>query len=155
MSMQSKAKTVKEYLAELPDDRRESLTTVRDVILQNLPPGYEETMNWGMITYQIPPETYPNTYNKQPLMYAALASQKNHMAVYLTSIYSDVETKETFVREYKATGKKLDMGKSCVRFKKLESLPLELIGKAISSMNVQQMIEMMERVHKNAGKKKC
>jgi uncharacterized protein YdhG (YjbR/CyaY superfamily) len=153
--MQSKAKTVKEYLAELPDDRRESLTTVRDVILQNLPPGYEETMNWGMITYQIPPETYPNTYNKQPLMYAALASQKNHMAVYLTSIYSDVETKETFVREYKATGKKLDMGKSCVRFKKLESLPLELIGKAISSMNVQQMIEMMERVHKNAGKKKC
>ena len=155
MSMQSKAKTVKEYLAELPDDRRESLTTVRDVILQNLPPGYEETMNWGMITYQIPPETYPNTYNKQPLMYAALASQKNHMAVYLTSIYSDVETKETFVREYKATGKKLDMGKSCVRFKKLESLPLELIGKAISSMNVQQMIEMMERVHKNKGKKKC
>ena len=153
--MQSKAKTVKEYLAELPDDRRESLTTVRDVILQNLPPGYEETMNWGMITYQIPPETYPNTYNKQPLMYAALASQKNHMAVYLTSIYSDVETKETFVREYKATGKKLDMGKSCVRFKKLESLPLELIGKAISSMNVQQMIEMMERVHKNKGKKKC
>ena len=153
--MQSTAKTVKEYLAELPDDRRESLTTVRDVILQNLPPGYEETMNWGMITYQIPPETYPNTYNKQPLMYAALASQKNHMAVYLTSIYSDVETKETFVREYKATGKKLDMGKSCVRFKKLESLPLELIGKAISSMNVQQMIEMMERVHKNAGKKKC
>ena len=88
-------------------------------------------------------------------MYAALASQKNHMAVYLTSIYSDVETKETFVREYKATGKKLDMGKSCVRFKKLESLPLELIGKAISSMNVQQMIEMMERVHKNKGKKKC
>ena len=153
--MQSKAKTVKEYFSELPDGRRESLIKVRDVILQNLPKGYEETMNWGMITYQIPLKTYPSTYNKQPLMYAALASQKNHMAVYLTSIYSDEETKETFVREYKATGKKLDMGKSCVRFKKLENLPLELIGKAIASMNVQQMIEMMERVHKNKGKKKC
>jgi hypothetical protein len=84
--MRSNAASVEEYVSALPDDRRVTIERVRDVILENLPKGYEEAMNWGMITYQVPLETYPDTYNGQPLMYAALASQKNHMAVYLTAI---------------------------------------------------------------------
>ena len=83
--MRSEAKTVDGYLAELPRDRREAISAVWRVIVENLPDGYEEAMNWGMITYQVPLSTYPETYNKQPLMYAALASQKNHMAVYLSA----------------------------------------------------------------------
>ena len=95
--MQSNAATVDQYLAELPEDRREVIQKVRQVIRQNLPKGYEEVMNWGMITYQVPLEVYPDTYNKQPLMYAALASQKNHMAVYLSAIYLDESERNTFL----------------------------------------------------------
>ena len=94
--MRSNATTVKQYLRELPADRRSAIQTVRQVILDNLPDGYEEAMNWGMITYQVSLETCPDTTNGQPLMYAALASQKHHMAVYLTGIYMDDAVKETF-----------------------------------------------------------
>ncbi len=87
-NMKSNATTIDEYLSTLPPERAEQIATVREVILQNLPEGYEESMNWGMICYQVPLTTYPDTYNKQPLMYAALASQKNHMAVYLSGIYT-------------------------------------------------------------------
>jgi uncharacterized protein YdhG (YjbR/CyaY superfamily) len=138
--MQSKAKTVQAYLDELPEDRRESLEAVRQVILENLPDGYEEAMNWGMISYQIPLETYPDTYNGQPLMYAALASQKRHMAVYLTGIYSSDTDREAFENAYRSTGKRFDVGKSCVRFRKLDDLPLDLIGQVISAVSVEQMI---------------
>ena len=98
---------------------------VREVILKHLPVGYEEAINWGMITYQVPLETYPDTYNKKPLMYAALASQKHHMAIYLTGIYMDPDSKQSFEDTYRATGKRYDVGKSCVRFRKLDDLPLE------------------------------
>jgi len=94
--MQSETTSVDQYLADLPDDRQEAIREVRQAILENLPAGYEEAMNWGMITYQVPLETHPDTYNKKPLMYAALASQRNHMAVYLSSIYTDQETATTF-----------------------------------------------------------
>ena len=93
-----------------------------------------------MITYQVPVEIYQDTYNKKPLMYAALASQKNHMALYLTSIYMDEMAKKNFEESYKLTGKRYDAGKSCVRFKKVEDLPLDLIGDTISSMNVESFI---------------
>ena len=116
------------------------------MILDNLPAGYEETMNWGMITYQVPLETYPDTYNGQPLMYAALASQKNHMAVYLMGIYIDDETQKQFETEYKSTGKHYDTGKSCVRFRKLDDLPLPLISKAIASMDVKEYISRFEQI---------
>ena len=142
--MRSDASTVDEYLAELSSDRREAIETVRQVTLKNLPAGYEEVMNWGMITYQVPLETYPDTYNKKPLMYAALASQKNHMAVYLTAIYMDDETQQAFERKYKATGKRYDVGKSCVRFKKLEDLPLELIGESVASLGVAEFVERVK-----------
>ena len=111
----SAATTVEQYLAELPDDRRDAIEEVRAAILENLPDGFVETMNWGMISYEVPLETFPDTYNKKPLMLAALASQKRHMAVYLTSVYSKPELYDWFVSEYEATGKKLDMGKSCNR----------------------------------------
>ncbi|MDH5607273.1 MAG: DUF1801 domain-containing protein, partial [Anaerolineae bacterium] len=104
--MPSSAESVQQYLDQLPPERRPQIESVREVILDNLPSGYEEVVNWGMITYQVPLETYPDTYNKKPLMYAALASQKNHMAVYLTGIYMDEHARENFEAAYKATGKR-------------------------------------------------
>ena len=142
--MQSKVETVAEYLSELPPERRAAIEAVRETILANLPEGYEEAMNWGMITYQVPLERYPDTYNQQPLMYAALASQKNHMAVYLTGIYTSDEARQEFEAAYKATGKRMNVGKSCVRFRKLEDLPLELIGQSIAAQEVEEFIAIYE-----------
>jgi len=135
---------VEEYLAELPGERREAIETVRQVILKNLPKGYEEVMNWGMITYQVPLKTYSDTYNKKPLMYAALAAQKNHMTVYLTGIYMDEKTSREFEAAYRATGKRYDVGKSCLRFKELVDIPLELIGESIASLQVSEFVERVK-----------
>ena len=143
--MRSDAATVEEYLASLPDDRRRALAEVREVVLANLPGGYEEAMNWGMITYQVPLERHPDTYNGRPLMYAALASQKRHMAVYLTGVYADEEAREAFLTRYRDTGKRLDMGKSCVRFRRLDDLPLEVVGEAIAAFDVDEFIARSER----------
>jgi uncharacterized protein YdhG (YjbR/CyaY superfamily) len=142
--MRSDAETVSAYLSKLTDERRSVVETIRQVILDHLPEGYEEALNWGMITYQVPLETYPDTYNKKPLMYAAIASQKNHVALYLTPIYMDDERRETFEEAYKATGKRYDAGKSCVRFRSTEDLPLDLIGETIASMEVDAFIEEMK-----------
>ena len=147
--MLSKATTVEEYLAELPDDRRVAISTVRDEIIRRLPKGYEEAMNWGMISYQVPLETCPETYNGQPLMYAALASQKNHMAVYLMGIYMSEEDRQDFEKRYKATGKRFDVGKSCVRFRKLDDLPLEVVGDAIASQDVDEFVDGYLNARKN------
>jgi len=144
--MQSNALTVAQYLAELPDARREAIAAVRQAILDNLPDGYEETMNWGMICYEVPLATCPDTYNGKPLMYAALASQKNHMAVYLTGIYMDDAERQGFEDAYRATGKRMDLGKSCVRFKKLDDLPLELVGQAIARMPVDEYVDRIGQV---------
>ena len=145
--MQSDAKTVDQYISELPPERKEAIKKVRQVILENLPEGYEEAMNWGMISYEIPLETYPDTYNKKPLMYAALASQKNHMAVYLSGIYLSEKARQDFETAYTATGKRFDVGKSCVRFRKLDDLPLKLIGKAIASVSVEELVNRTKKVH--------
>ena len=139
--MQSKANSVEQYLNNIPEDRKESLSIVREAIVKNLPTGYVEVMNWGMITYEVPLETFPDTYNGKPLMYVALASQKNHMSVYLMGCYMSPEIRKKFENAYKQSGKKFDAGKSCIRFKKEEDLPLELIGKTIGSMSVEQFIE--------------
>lgn len=140
----SDATTVDDYLAELPDDRRAAIGAVRDVILANLPDGYEEAMRWGMITYEIPLARYPDTYNGQPLQYAALASQKRYMSVYLSGIYADAREESWFADAYRATGKKLDMGKSCVRFKRLDDLPLDVIGQAIARTGVDDYLAAYE-----------
>ena len=145
--MLSKAKTVRQYLAALPEDRREALSAVRDVILANLPKGYEEGMGYGMIGYYVPHSLYPPGYHcnpDQPLPFASLASQKNHMAIYLMCIYSDPAHEAWFREAWGKSGKKLDMGKSCVRFKKLEDLPLKVIGQAVKRVPVKKYIEHYE-----------
>ena len=138
--MRSDAATVEEYLAELPEDQRVVVSSVRDVIVAHLPAGYEESMNWGMISYEVPLSICPDTYNGQPLMYAALAAQKRHYAVYLMGIYISDDTKDRFEEAYRATGKRLDVGKSCVRFRTLDDLPLELIGRAIADLPMEDYI---------------
>ncbi|MCY3540246.1 MAG: DUF1801 domain-containing protein [bacterium] len=143
--MRSDATTVDEYLAGLPSERRTALAAVRSVILDHLPDGYEEEMRWGMITYEVPLSTLADTYNGKPLMYAALASQKRHMSVYLSGVYADEEARQTFEEAYKATGKRLDMGKSCVRFRRLEDLPLDVLGDAISRYEVDRFIDIYHR----------
>ena len=140
----SEANTVGEYLADLAEDRRAALTAVGKVILENLPVGYEETMQYGMIGYVIPLERYPATYNGKALIYTGLASQKNYMSLHLMNIYSDPETERWFVKRYDASGKKLNMGKSCLRFKKLDDLPMDLIGEAIAATSVAAFIERYE-----------
>lgn len=142
--MRSDATTVEEYIAELPDERAEAIRAVREAILSNLPSGFEEAMNWGMITYQVPLETYQDTYNGKPLMYSALASQKNYMVVYLMGIYASEEARESFETAYRATGKPLDVGKSCVRFKQLDDLPLDLIGECVASETVDTFVARCE-----------
>ena len=141
----SSAKTVEQYLSDLPSDRQKALRAVRKVIRKNLPKGYVESINWGMIVYEIPLKRYPTTYNNQPLMYAALASQKNYMSVYLTNIQMDGALEKEFIEEYMASGKKLDMGKSCIRFKKIDDIPLELIGKCVSCTSVSEYIAQYEK----------
>jgi hypothetical protein len=141
---QSSAETVEEYLAELPEERRKAIAAVRQVILEHLPKGYEETMQYGMIAYVVPLERYPETYNTHPLAYVALASQKNYMSLHLTNIYGDSEAERWFVDRYKETGKRLDMGKSCVRFRKLDDLPLDLVGDAVQRTSVEQFIKIYE-----------
>lgn len=142
--MKSSAATVDEYLAELPADRREVVSRVRDEVVRNLPEGYRESVGWGMICYTIPLERYPNTYNKQPLSYAALAAQKNHYALYLTSPYMDEGQGRWLEEEFRRAGKKLDMGKSCLRFRKLDDLPLDVIGRAIASTPPDELIARYE-----------
>jgi uncharacterized protein YdhG (YjbR/CyaY superfamily) len=139
-----KAATVEEYLQDLPEDRRAAVAAVRDAVRAHLPEGYEESLNWGMISYEVPLARYPTTYNGQPLAYAALAAQKNHYALYLNGLYLDAEATARFQEEYRATGKKLDMGKSCVRFRKLEDLPLELIGRTVAAMPPSDLIARYE-----------
>ncbi len=149
--MQSKAKTVDQYLADLPDDRREALQAVRAVVLKNLPKGYEEGMQYGMIGYFVPHSVYPPGYHcdpKQPLPFAGLASQKNHMSIYLMCIYGDQQHTAWFRKAWATSGKKLDMGKSCVRFKKLEDVPLKVIGEAIRRVPAKKFIDHYESVIK-------
>ena len=146
--VQSKATTVKDYLAELPEDRRAALQAVRDVILKNLDHEFEEGMQYGMIGYYVPHSVYPPGYHcdpRQPLGFACLASQKNHMALYLMCVYGDANQRKWFEAEWKKAGKKLDMGKSCIRFKKLDDLALGVIGETIRRVTARKYIEVCER----------
>ncbi|HEV8004306.1 MAG TPA: DUF1801 domain-containing protein [Planctomycetaceae bacterium] len=146
--VQSKATTVKDYLAELPEDRRAAIQAVREVILENLDDEFEEGMQYGMIGYYVPHSVYPPGYHcdpRQPLGFACLASQKNHLALYLMCVYGDPNQRKWFEAEWKKAGKKLDMGKSCVRFKKLDDLALGVIGETIRRVSARKYIEICER----------
>lgn len=144
----SKAATVKEYLDSLPEDRRKAISAVRRVIKKNLPRGFEEGMQFGMIGYYIPLSRYPDTYNGHPIGPAGLASQKQYMSLYLMTVYGDPKMRKWFEGAFKEAGKKLDMGKSCVRFKKLEDLPLDVIGEAIARVDVDTFIAQYEKSRK-------
>ena len=146
--VRSEAATVEEYLGELSAERREAVEAVRAVALANLPEGYVEAMNWGMISWEVPLERYPNTYNRQPLMYAALASQKNYMSLYLMCVYADEDDRARFEERFRASGKRLDMGKSCVRFRRVEDLPLDLIAETIASTSVDEYIRRYEEARR-------
>ncbi|MEZ6016151.1 MAG: DUF1801 domain-containing protein [Planctomycetota bacterium] len=145
--MQSAAKTVEEYLASLPEDRRAAIEAVRKVIKKNLDKGFVEGMQYGMIGYFVPHSKYPGGYHcdpKQPLPFAHVASQKNNISVYFLGLYMDPQALERFVADWKASGKKLDMGKSCVRFKRIEDASLEAIGAAIKAMPLKAFIAQYE-----------
>ncbi len=141
--------TVADYLKTLPEDRRRALQAVRKAIKTALPAGYRETIQYGMISYVVPLKVYPAGYLGKPdvpLPFVSIASQKNHMAIYLMCVYGASETQ--FRAAYKATGKKLDMGKSCVRFKKLDDLALDVVAEAIRAMPVNRYIEQYESARK-------
>lgn len=140
----SAARTVKEYLAGLPPERADAVLAVRALILKNLPEGYEEKVNWGMLSYEIPLERYPGTYNKQPLGYAALAVQKKYCAIYLFGAYSDPAQRVALEQAFAKSGKKMDMGESCLRFQSADDLPLPALGKVIASTPPEAMIALYE-----------
>lgn len=140
----SRAATVDEYLAELPEARREVVQRVLEVVRAKLPAGYEEAMAFGMIGWGIPLERYPKTYNKQPLSYAALAAQKNHYALYLMGAYADPAQQERLEAAFREAGKTMDMGAACLRFRSIDDLPLEAVGAAIASTPPERFIELYE-----------
>ena len=143
-SVRSEATSAAEYLDELPDDRRGDLEVVRASMLAAIPSGVVETMNWGRSSYEIPLERYPDTYNGQPLLFAALANQKRQMAVYLHRIYADPLIRQDFEDKYAASGQPMDIGKSCVRLTRLERLPLDVIERAVRRMSVEEYITVYE-----------
>ena len=154
--MKSTAKTVDEYVKSLPEDRREAISAIRKVILDNLPEGYQECISYGMIGYVVPHSIYPKGYKcnpKLPLPFVNLGSQKNHMALYLMCTYGDAKTDQWFRKAWEKTGRKLDGGKAqqmgrigCIRFKRLEDVPLEVVGQLIARTPVADYIARIESV---------
>lgn len=151
------ARTVPEFLASLTPDTRKEIEAVRKVVLRNLPKGFEEVMDYGMIGYSVPLSRFPATYNGHPLCYAALAAQKNYNSIYLMNVYGDGASAKQFAEAFRKAGKKLDMGKSCVRFKSADDLSLDAIGDAIASTSVDEYIAQYEksRLQTKAGKAKA
>jgi len=149
----SKATTAAAYLAELPAERRAVISAVRDVVNAHLPKGYVEGMLYGMLAWYVPLARYPNTYNGQPIGTAGLAAQKNYYALYLMGVYGDRATEAWFRTAFAKAGKKLDMGKSCVRFKKLDDLPLDVIGETIARLPAEKLIALHDSVHGGSARK--
>jgi hypothetical protein len=148
--MQSTANTPDEYVASLPPDRKEAISKLREAILKNLPAGFEETMSYGMLGYVVPHSLYPKGYHcdpKIPLPYMNLGSQKNFIALHAMCVYGSSTLHEWFANEYPKHSKgKLDMGKACIRFKKMDDIPYELIGQLASKFTPQQWIDICEKV---------
>ncbi|WP_159471481.1 DUF1801 domain-containing protein [Dyadobacter sp. 3J3] len=154
--MQSDASTPQEYIDSLPDDRKSAVNELRKIILQNLPTGFTEVMSYGMLGYVVPHSIYPDGYHcnpSLPLPFMNVASQKNFIAIYHMGIYANPNLKEWFTNEYaKHMKTKLDMGKSCLRFKKINEIPFELVGELASKMTVQDCIGIYETQYKNKRK---
>jgi hypothetical protein len=142
--MKSQEMTVSGYIKSLPAERAKVVTQMRVLINKNLPKGYVEVMRWGMISWEVPLETYPDTYNGQPLNYIGLAAQKNNYSLYLMGPYSDPDGRKEFESAFIASGKRLDMGKACIRFKDVNALPLDLIGKNVKKYSVKRFTQQYE-----------
>jgi Domain of unknown function (DU1801) len=140
----SKAATPDAYVAELPPERAALVSRLRDLVNAHIPPGYEERMSWGMIGWEVPLSRYPGTYNKQPLVFAGLAAQKNHAALYLNCVYASAERTERLKAAWAAAGKTLDMGKSCLRFKRPEDVAEDALAEAIAAVPVDTFIAEYE-----------
>ena len=136
--------TVTSFLAQLPPDRRAEMKRVREVVRRHLPAGYEEVVTQNMLLYQVPLKRYADTYNRQPLCYAALASQKGHLTLHLMPVYGDSVQAKRLKEGFRRAGKKLDMGKACIRFQRADDLALDAIGDVVSSMPVERWIEVAE-----------
>lgn len=140
----STATTPDEYIESLPEERQTMVKAIRDEIRRNLPEGYAEGMSYGMIAWYVPLERYPDTYNGQPLGLVALASQKQYVSLYLNSVYGDRDTEAWFRERWAATGKPLNMGKSCVRFRRMEDLPLDVVGETIARADLDAYLAQYE-----------
>jgi hypothetical protein len=140
----SKAATPDAYIAELPPERAELVSRLRDLVNAHIPPGYEERMSWGMIGWEVPLSRYPDTYNRQPLVYAGLAAQKNYTALYLNCVYASAERTERLKAAWAESGRKLDMGKSCLRFKRWEDVAEDALAEAIAAVPVDTFIAEYE-----------
>ncbi|HMT75850.1 MAG TPA: DUF1801 domain-containing protein [Chitinophagaceae bacterium] len=155
--MQSKATTVEQYIAELPEDRQKAVSELRKVIKKNLPKGFKEGMGYGMMGWSVPHSLYPAGYHcnpQDPLPFMGLASQKNSINLYHMGIYANPKLLKWFQDEHaKASPKKLDMGKSCIRYKKAEDIPYRLIGELASKITPQEWIEMYESAFRSREKK--
>jgi hypothetical protein len=145
--MTSKATTVAAYLKALPADRRATLSKVRRVIKKHLPRGYREVMNWGMISYEVPLRRYMNTYNGQPLMYAALSAQKNYVSLHLVAAYGSPALARRLRAGFRAAKKRLNMGKGCLRFRDIDDLPLGVIGEIIAAVPMNTYVALMKAAH--------
>jgi len=144
----SKATSVADYLGELSADTRKAIATVRQVIRDSLPDGYDETVNWGMISYEIPLSRYSSTYNKRPLSYIALAAQKNYNAIYMMRVSGDKAQEKKLRDAFQKQGKKLEMGKSCIRFQSSDDLPLDTIAELVASTKPHEWIAIFESSRK-------
>jgi hypothetical protein len=144
------ASSVDEYLAGLPADRRATLSALRQVIRDHLQPGFEEAMQYGMISYVIPLTRFPDTYNGHPLAIVALGAQKNNFVLHLMCIYGNSENRRWFESEFRKSGKKLDAGKACVRFRSLDDLPLELIGRTVSTLRDDRLGRPVESTRQDS-----
>ncbi len=156
--MQSKATTVEAYIAELPEDRKKAIIQLRKIIKKNLPKGFQEGMGYGNIGYSVPHSKYPAGYHcdpKLPLPFMGVASQKNSINIYHMGIYANPKLLKWFTDEHaKVSAKKLDMGKSCIRYKNPDDIPYKLIGELVSKISADEWIAMYENAFRNSRKKK-
>jgi hypothetical protein len=150
--LQNKPKTVAEYVASLPEDRRATVNKVRSLVKKHLPKGYKEQFGWGAITYAVPLKVLPDTYNGEPLCYAAFAAQKNYYTLYLMNVYGDPKKKQWMAGEFRKRGKKFDMGKSCLHFKSLDDLPLDVVGDVIASTPMEKYVAHYRETRKKTAK---
>ena len=148
----SSATSVDSYLAELTPERSRDVAKLRELCLNHLPAGLEEAMNWGMISYQVPFSKVEQTYNNQPLLFAAIASQKQYISLYLMPIYAFDEAREKFESDWRASGMKLNVGKACIRFRNLDSAPLDVIQRALGQVTVEEYVSRYLEVRGSARK---